>query len=108
MQCVSIDSLVLSSRSLVAIKDIERRTHLSSVLKRVMSAGTMVNIFAGNGVMKSGFFVTQTDFEALSKAIAALPNITRRVIRDIADRQQLLRSGKEREFWRGVANGCST
>ncbi len=66
----------------------------------------IVNIFFGNGVLKSSYNITQTDFEALAKAMKSVPVIHRKVVKDIAMMQALSHSGKESNFWKGIANGC--
>lgn len=106
MQCVSIVSVKFDQESISAIKDIKRRQNLTTALSLVMPAGTMANIFLGNGVLKSSFVILTTDFEALAKAIASLPAIQRKVIRDIATMQAILHTGQESTFWKGVADGC--
>ena len=71
-----------------------------------MSIGTMANIFLGNGALKSAYNISQTDFEAFARAMAALPYMQRKVIRDIAREQAIYHTGKESTFWMGVADGC--
>lgn len=107
MKCVFINDIEFSQESMNAIKDIRRRSQMASVLSRIMPAGIMVNIFLGNGALRSTYNISQTDFKSLSNAIAALPVIERKVIHDIAVMQALTHSGKESQFWRGVADGCS-
>lgn len=106
MQCTSIYDLNFDQKSIDAIEDIKRRNNLSKVLSRVMPFGTMANIFLGNGPLKSAHNITRTDFEALAKAMAALPAIQRKVIQDIARRQAIYHVGREASFWKGVADGC--
>ena len=106
MKCVPINSVKFGQESIGAIKDIRRRKRLAASLSIVMPAGAMLNIFLGNDALKSAYNISQTDFEALAKAMASLPVIQRKVIRDIAMEQALYRSGKEAQFWKGVANGC--
>jgi hypothetical protein len=109
MKCVPVEDVTFDEKSIEAIEDIKRRTELAEILPTVMATGVMVNIFAGKGALKSAYNIAQTDFEALAKAIAALPHLERVVIRRIAQRQQLdlYRSPKEVEFWKGVEYGCS-
>jgi hypothetical protein len=71
-----------------------------------MPVGAFTNIFLGNGVLKSSYNITQTDFVTLAESIRGLPAIQRKVIRDIAAMQALSHIGKEFRFWRGVADGC--
>ncbi len=76
------------------------------ILSTTLPAGMMVNIFLGNGVLKSSYSITQTDFEALAKAMKSVPAIQRKVVKDIAMMQALSHSGRESKFWKGIANGC--
>jgi len=71
-----------------------------------MSAGTMVNIFAGNGVLKSTYNISQTDFGKFAEAMASIPKIQRVEIRNTARRRQLDSTWPESIFWKGVADGC--
>jgi len=106
MKCVSVNGLIFDTESLEAIKVIRRKSNLSVILSRIMPIGTMTNIFLGNGILKSSYNISQTDFEALAKAMQSLPVILRRVISNIAREQQLYHFGNERKFWKGVENGC--
>jgi len=106
MQCIPIYGLNFDQESVNAIKDIKRRNELFLVLSRVMPFRTMANIFLGNGALQSAYNISQTDFETLAKAIAALPALQRKIIHDIAAMQFLTHSGRESKFWKGVADGC--
>ncbi len=106
MQCMSVSNVTFDKRSLAAIQEIKRRSELFRMLSKVMPIGTMANIFIGNGVIKSSYNISQTDFEALAKAMYALPAIQRKVIRDIATMEAIYHFGAETEFWKGIANGC--
>jgi len=106
MKCVFINDVKFSQDSIEAIKDIRRRSQLATALSVAMPAGVMINIFLGNKPLQSAYNISQTDFASLSKAMASIPSIQRKVIRDIATMQALTHSGKEAQFWRGVADGC--
>ncbi len=106
MKCAFINEVTFSQASADAIKDIRRRSQLAAALSGVMPAGVMINIFLGNKPLQSAYNISQTDFELLSKAMASVPLIQRKVIRDIATMQSLAHTGKEADFWRGVADGC--
>jgi hypothetical protein len=106
MQCESISNISFSNASKAAIKDIRRRNQMAKVLSKMLPTGMMVNIFLGNGVLKSSYNITQTDFEALAKAMKSVPAIHRKVVKDIAMMQALSHSGRESKFWKGIANGC--
>ena len=107
MECIFVNDVTFSQESVDAIEDIRRRSQMTVALSKIMPVGVMVNIFLGNGVLKSSYNISQTDFESLAKAMASLPVIQRKVIRDIAMMQALSHSGKEAQFWRGVADGCN-
>ncbi len=85
---------------------IQRKSNLSVILSRVMPLGTLTNIFLGGGVLKSSYNISQADFEAFAKAMQSLPVILRKVISNIAREQQLYHSGNQKEFWKGIENGC--
>jgi len=106
MQCNTLFGLKLDSKSIVAIEDIKRRTNMTAILSKLLPFGVLTNIFLGNGVLKSSFNISQTDFMSLSESVAALSGIQRRVVEQIAMEQQVLHSGNERLFWEGVQNGC--
>ena len=106
MKCVFVNDVKFSQSSINAIKDIRRRTQLSNPLTAALPAGVMINIFLGNKPLQSVHNISQTDFESLSKAMAAVPSIQRKLIHDIDVMQALEHSGKEAQFWKGVANGC--
>lgn len=106
MQCISIHGVKFDHKNISSIEEIKRKNSLSVMLSRAMPFGTMANIFLGNKVAISSFNIYQTDFEALAKALAALPAIQRRVIQDIARRQAVYHIGQQAKFWRGVADGC--
>jgi len=89
MQYISINGLEFSKESIDAIKDIRKRSQMAIVLSKVFPAGAMVNIFLGNGTLKSAYNISQTDFVALAKAMVSIPAIPRKVIRDIAMMQAL-------------------
>ncbi|MCF6236924.1 MAG: hypothetical protein L3J70_11240 [Gammaproteobacteria bacterium] len=106
MKCIPIYDVKFDSSSIAAINDIKRRRNLTLVLSQVMPFGTMANIFVGNGALKSSYNIKQTDFEALAQAMASLPEIQRKIIRDIAKIEAVSHIGKESTFWKGVADGC--
>jgi hypothetical protein len=107
MECIPIDNLSFDYESLEAIRDLRKRRQIVDVLSIALPVGAMANIFLGNGVLKSSYNITQTDFVTLAESIRGLPSIERKVIRDIASLQALSHFGKEFLFWRGVADGCS-
>lgn len=107
MQCISINNITFDQDSLDAIREIRKKRQLLATLSVAMPVGTMANIFLGNGVLKSSYNITQTDFTTLAQAVRGLPAIQRKIIRDIAAMQALSHFGKESMFWRGIADGCN-
>ena len=75
-------------------------------MSQAMPFGTMANIFLGNGALKSSHNIMATDFETLAKAMASLPAIQRKVIRDIATKQAVFHIGDQSKSWKGVVDGC--
>ena len=106
MQCVAMSEVRFSSASIDAIKDIRRRNELVNVLALALPAGVMVSIFAGNKPLMASYNISQTDFATMSKAMASLPAIHRRVIQNIAGSRALSTTGNESRFWRGIYEGC--
>ena len=96
----------MTIKAFLQLKKLNEKNSLSIMLSKAMPFGTMANIFLGNKVAISSFNIYQTDFEALAKALAALPAIQRRVIQDIARRQAVYHVGQQAKFWKGVADGC--
>jgi hypothetical protein len=108
MKCIPINNITFDHESLEGIREIRKKRQLLSSLSIAIPVGTMANIFLGNGVLKSSYNITQTDFATLAKAVRGLPAIQRKIIRDIATMQALSHFGKESIFWRGIADGCSS
>ncbi len=106
MKCIAVKDVKFSKEGIEAIEDIRRRNKLAGVLSIFMSAGTVANIFVGNGVLKSTYNISQTDFAELAKAMASIPKFQRVVIRKIAGMQILERAYPESLFWKGVVDGC--
>ena len=106
MKCVFINDVKFSKESIEAINDIRRRSQFATALSIAMPTGVMLSIFLGNKSLQSAYNISQTDFKTLSKAITSMPSIQRKVIYDIAAMQALTHSGKESQFWRGIADGC--
>ena len=89
MSCPEIDDLEFSERGKLAVKEIRRIKEINQWLSATITVGTFANIFAGNGIIKSHYNLTQTDFDAFSTALKSSPSIS-----------------KERQFWKAVYNGC--
>lgn len=107
MECVSVDEVVFTQSSKIAIEDIRRVIKSWGLLSKIIPGGVMLTIFAGNKPLVSAYNISQTDFELIAKSLDALPVIQRKIIEDIAIMQALERTGKEAKFWKGIVNGCS-
>lgn len=100
MRCPDIDNLEFSERGKMAVKEIRRIESLNKWLSVAIVGGTFANIFAGNGVIKSGYNLSQTDFDKFSKGLKSAPEIAKRTIHNIAKWEQVkAKTNKERLFW---------
>lgn len=106
MQCISLENVNFDSNSQAALAELRRKEKLFGLLKFALPVGTMANIFLGNGAGKSAYNISQTDFETFAKAMFSLPPIHKKVVRDIARMQAISLTGKQSQFWRGIADGC--
>lgn len=107
MRCPEIDDLEFSERGKLAVKEIRRIKEINQWLSATITVGTFANIFAGNGVIKSHYNLTQTDFDAFSTALKSSPSIARKTIETISGLQVIkAKTSKERQFWKAVYNGC--
>lgn len=107
MKCPNIENIELSSVSKSSLKEIKRINDLAPFLIKITGGGVMVNLFAGNGAIKSSYSVYSNDFEAFSLAMKSVPQIARRRIWTISGMAALkVHNYKERKFWQAVHNGC--
>ncbi len=107
MRCPDIDHVTFSPRSRDAIENIRKVDKFSMALQRVTAGGVVVNIFAGNGALESSYAVGTTDFKTMAQALAAMPQIARRRISNIAQEAALyVNNPDERHFWHAVVDGC--
>jgi len=108
VQCPKIKNIKFGSKSQSAIKEIRRVKKMSKALLKAMSGGVFVNIFVGNGAMKSSYNIQANDWKTWSQAMNAVPSIYHKRIYNIAALQMLDHSfGQEKQFWRAVADGCN-
>jgi len=107
MKCPEISDLEFSERGKLAIKEIRRIKQVNQWLNAAIVGGTFANIFAGNGLIKSHYNLTQTDFDSFNSALKASPSIARKTIETISGLQAIkAKSNKERQFWKAVYKGC--
>lgn len=107
MECPSIHDLKFDQYGALAIEDIRDVYDFSKVLNPVLVAGTALNIFLGNKGIEAAYSFANTDFETLTKALMATPEITRARVYDIAMTAALSTSNRDQQlFFRAVAKGC--
>ncbi len=107
MKCPNIEDLQFSSSSALALKEIKNINDLSKMLAVATGVGSLINIFAGNGVGKSAYSIYSHDFETMSRGILAIPAISRKRISDISfTAHQKVTSYKEKLFWKAIYLGC--
>jgi len=61
MQCPNIKNIKFDPKSKSAIRDIRRVKKMSKILLNVMAGGVFVNIFTGNGAIKSAYNIQEND-----------------------------------------------
>jgi hypothetical protein len=107
MKCPTIKHLIFSPQSQKAFEEIKRIKHLSNLLSNFLVSGTLSTIFLGANSTTATYSVYSTDFEVLTRAMMAVPIITRNRIETIAgDTQMTVRNQKEKQFWKAVYLGC--
>ena len=75
MECVSIDEVVFTQSSKVAIEDIRRVIKSWGMISKIIPGGVMLTIFAGNKTLVSAYNISNTNFELVAKSLKALPVI---------------------------------
>ena len=107
MKCPKINELDFSERGEKAIKEIRRIKDLNKWLSITIVGGTFANIFAGNGIIKSSYNISQTDFDKFPSELKTAPKISKGVIHRIAKYEFIKAvTSKERLFWQSVYEGC--
>ena len=108
MNCSPIQGLVFDSRSREGLRRIRQIDELSDALAASLGLGTFASIFVGSSAGEAIYNITATDWELLAEAMAAVPQIRRRLVQDEARYQILDHPGdpKQRRFWEGVLDGC--
>lgn len=112
MSCPEITGLTFSSSGIKAIEEIRRIQGFGKGLTILMGSSVLVSIFVGmHGVEKPGFVawnIRQTEWGAWSQAMVSINPIVRAQIKKTASDEAFNHSsGKEYEFWKAVADGCS-
>jgi len=107
MKCPTIHQLTFSQRSKESLDEIKRIKSLSNLLSTFLVSGTLSTIFLGANSATATYSVYSTDFETLTKAMKAVPVLTRSLIEKIAGRTQMYSTNpKEKQFWKAVYLGC--
>jgi len=107
MQCPNIQHIKFSTDSLKALDEIKRIKQLSVLLSSSMVSGTLSTIFLGANSLTTTYSVYSADFDSLTRALKAVPIITRTLIERIAGETYLsLTDYKEKKFWKAVYLGC--
>lgn len=75
MKCPTIEGLQFSSTNTLGLQEINV---LSKMLAAVTGVGSLLNIFAGNGVGKSAYSIYSHDFAAMNRGMLAIPAISRK------------------------------
>ena len=109
MECTSISGLRLDQASKEGLQRIHRIHNLSNVLATTMAAGTLTNIFAGNGAGESIYNISTNDWQTFAKAVRAIPDIAQNRIRQEASLQVLEHGNdiKQERFWKAIYDGCT-
>jgi len=111
-ECKPIEGLKLDPLSLATLKRINEKPALGNKLNVLLSIGIFSNIFTKNKAPVAAYNITQTDWEAFSKAMEAIPVVTRAIIQKEIDlmRVHYMFPGnydsKHVKFWEGMSNGC--
>lgn len=107
MKCPNIEELQFSSASLAGLAQIKNKNDLSKLLITLTGGGTLMTIFLGSSALASTYSVYSTDFSTMSRALASVPAIKRKVIEDIAFSTQMkVTNYKEKVFWKAIYLGC--
>lgn len=107
MRCPDISNLEFSESGKIAVKEIRRIKDVNQWLSATITVGTFANIFAGNGIVKSHYNLTQTDFNSFAQALKSSPSIAKHTIQTISGLQAMkAKTHKERLFWKAVYKGC--
>ena len=110
MKCPEINGLSFDHSSNIAIDEIRQKHKLGNMLTIALGGSALVNIFVGMRGIESplsiSWNISQFEWNAWSHAMMSIESITRNRIRLISAEQALTHSGKQREFWEAVADGC--
>ena len=111
MSCAPILGLTLDKESKAALDRIKNKQNLTLLLSTTITIGVFSSIFTKNRAPIAALNITQTDWDLYSKAMAALPNIQKRVIQQEIDMmiihyQMGKYDRKHVQFWKGMKHGC--
>ncbi|ADZ89508.1 hypothetical protein GV054_01040 [Marinomonas mediterranea] len=102
-----------SSLTLSVLDDIERVSRLSKVLEFGLAGTPLFQIFAGRssysgtGVLSAGWNATTYDWKLFQSALSSVSRLRKGMIYKHASMAYLRSIGKDKKFWRCVANAAS-
>ncbi len=108
MQCPSINGIQFSKSGVKSLEELKQMIKNSGYLAKAVGYGTLVNIFLGNGVLKSSYNIANTDLSLMADGLKSIPDITRnrvKLISYMAWSNSV--SYKEKQFWKAIHKGCT-
>lgn len=111
MSCTPITGLTLDKENKIALDRIKANQNLAKLLTAAITVGVFNSIFTKSNAPVVALNITQTDWDLYSKAMAALPNIQKRLIEKEIDMmiihyQMGKYDHKHIQFWKGMKHGC--
>lgn len=106
----NIGTFTPSSRTIDAIKEMNRVTDMASLLDRILTFVPFFQIFAGRstyafaGIMSQGYQVKTSDWDTFAGAVSGVNKVKRGRLELIAMRTADFSLGEERKFWECVYN----
>lgn len=111
-ECNPVVGLKLDAASSAALKRINEKAKLGNLMAAMLSAGVVNSIFTKSHSTVAAYNITQTDWSLYSKAMNAIPAITKGAVRKEIDQMILhytlagSQDNKHLKFWRGMKHGC--
>jgi len=107
MKCPTIQHITFSKQSKESLNEIKRLKNLSNLLSTFLVSGTLSTIFLGANSATATYSIYSTDFVTLTRAMRAVPVLTRSLIEKTAGRTHMsVTNPKEKQFWKAVYLGC--
>lgn len=109
-KCVPLNNVKLDIISQKALKTIRDKKNAGDMLAATVTVGVFSSIFTKSNPPQAAFNITQTDWSLYTKAMKAVPVITKRAIEKEVEfmilHYQLHNNPKLLQFWQGVYSGC--